>query len=175
MAEPLHFVTCLEAYLMDGFSGNVPTESIQFQVAPLINNIWWTILVDRGIKKLDLESVLNLITQLGAEFNPLHQRRLAVFNVRKNQDDHSMFLHKLEEAVDMMDFGKMTRDQFVIHLFLGQADQTMGKEAANFLQLGKEEQRITNFRTAIRRIETAPWYGASSSKAKYVGLSLIHI
>ena len=112
--------------------------------------------MDRGIKKLDLESVLNLITQLGAEFNPLHQRRLDVFNVRKQQDDHSMFLHKLEQSVDMMDFDKMTRDQFVIHLFLGQSDPTMGKEAATFLQLQKEEQKITNFRTAIRRNGTAP-------------------
>ena len=119
MQEVLHFVTCLEAFLMDSYGGQVPKDSIQFQIAPLINSYWWQILVDRGVKKLDLVGVMTLITQLGSEFNPLHQRRLSVFNVKRQGEEHSMFLHRLEQAVDIMDYNNMSRDEFVLHLFLG--------------------------------------------------------
>ena len=72
MEEVAHFNTCLEAFLMDGFSGDIPQESIVYQVCPLVNSFWWKILVDRGIKKCDLPGVMSEITKLGAEFNPLH-------------------------------------------------------------------------------------------------------
>ena len=79
-----------------------------------------------------------------------------------------MFLHRLELAVDTMDYNSMTRDELVLHLFLSQSDSTMGKQAAEFLQLPQGTQSMAEFRTAVRRIETSPWYG-SKSQAKYVG------
>ena len=60
--------------------------------------------MDRGIKKCDLPGVMSEITKLGAEFNPLHQRRLNVFNVKRQGEAHSEFLHRLEQAVDSMDY-----------------------------------------------------------------------
>ena len=78
MIEMRHFCDCIESYLMDGFSGQVLEESIQFQVAPLINNFWWQTL------------------KLGAEFNPLHTRRLAPFHVKKQGDKQNMFLHRIK-------------------------------------------------------------------------------
>ena len=83
MEEVQHFCTCLEAFLMDGYAGNIPQEAIHFQIAPLINSFWWKILLDRNVKSLDLDGVLSLITKLGAEFNPLNQRRLAVSGGRE--------------------------------------------------------------------------------------------
>ena len=107
---------------MDGYSGDIPQEAIHFQICPLINSFWWKILVDRGIKDLDLPGVMSEITKLGAEFNPLHQRRLSVFNIKRQGEAHSEFLHRLELAVDSMDYDAMTRNEFVMHLFLSQSD-----------------------------------------------------
>ena len=87
MIEVRHFCDCLESYIMDGFSGQVSNESIQFQ-APLINNFWWQTLLERGVKKE--------IIKLGAEFNPLHTRRLASFHVKKQGDKQNMFLHRIK-------------------------------------------------------------------------------
>ena len=57
MEEVAHFNTCLEAFLMDGYSGDIPQESLVYQICPLVNSFWWKILVDRGIKKCDLAGV----------------------------------------------------------------------------------------------------------------------
>ena len=132
---------------MDGFSGIIPQEQLHYQVCPLINSFWWKILLDRGIKDCDLPGLMSEITKLGAEFNPIHQRRLNVFNVRRQGEAHSEFLHRLEQSVDAMDYETMTRNQFVIHLFLSQADSVMGKQAAEFLQAPSSSQNMADFRT----------------------------
>ena len=53
MEEVQHFCTCLEAFLMDGYAGNIPQEEIHFQLTPLMNSFWWKILLDRNMKSLD--------------------------------------------------------------------------------------------------------------------------
>ena len=57
---------------------------------------------------MNLAAVMTEITRLGAEFNPLHARRLDLFNVKKGQDDHAAFLHKIEQALNNADFKNMS-------------------------------------------------------------------
>ena len=86
--EVKHFCECLEAFLMDGYSGEIPQQAIKYQLQPLINAFWWQTLIERGIEKIELATVMTEITRLGSEFNPLHARRLEAFAVKRGGDDH---------------------------------------------------------------------------------------
>ena len=50
---------------------------------------------------MNLDGVLSEIIKLGAEFNPLHARRVALFNVKRQGDRYRMFLYRIEQALDM--------------------------------------------------------------------------
>ena len=54
--------------------------------------------------------------------------------IRRGSDAHFDFVDKLREAASVIEFGKMTLDEFIIHLFIRDADQTMAKMAQEILK-----------------------------------------
>ena len=64
-----------------------------------------------------------------------------MLQIRRGSDNHSDFVAKLIEAAKVIEFEKMTLAEFIIHLFIRDADQTMGKMAQEIL---KEEQPDVN-------------------------------
>ena len=166
-AEVKHFCECLEAFLMDGYSWEIPQQAIKCQVQLHVNTFWWQTLIERGIEKMELAAVMTEITQLGSESNPLHARRLDGFAVRRGRDEHSGFLHKVEMCLYNADFKSMTRYQLAVHLFLRDADASMAKNTTEFLQLDPKDQSMVDFRTALRQTENYPWYGAQKHGARY--------
>ena len=64
-----------------------------------------------------------------------------MLQIRRGSDNHSDFVAKLMEAAKVIEFEKMTLAEFIIHFFIHDADQTMGKMAQKIL---KEEQPDVN-------------------------------
>ena len=53
--------------------------------------------------------------------NSVHARRIQLLKVKKNSS-HSDFLQKLEKTMEVCEWEKMTKDQFLIHIFAESAD-----------------------------------------------------
>ena len=45
-ADVKHFCECLEAFLMDGYSGEIPHQGIKYQLQPLANAFRWQTLIE---------------------------------------------------------------------------------------------------------------------------------
>ena len=58
-----------------------------------------------------------------------HSCRLKLLQIRRGSDAHSDLVDKLREAASVIEFSKMTLDEFIIHLYIRDADQTMAKMA----------------------------------------------
>jgi hypothetical protein len=75
----------------------------------------------------------------------------------KKEGSHSDFLFKLEEYMPLVKFDKMTKDSFLIHLFLEQADETMAKMATKILERNSQGD-VNQLRQSIQQIESSTWY-----------------
>ena len=82
---------------------------------------------------------------------PKHNRRLKMLQIRRGSDNHSDFVAKLIEAAKGIEFEKMTLAEFIIHLFIRDADQTMGKMAQEILK--KEHPDVNNLVNKIKEYE----------------------
>ena len=54
--------------------------------------------------------------------------------IRRGSDAHSDFVDKLRDAASVIEFSKMSLDEFIIHLFIRHADPTMAKMAQEILK-----------------------------------------
>ena len=126
------------------------------QLQPLVNEVWFKSLLHQGVKEKDLQGVIDLILEESSGRNPLHQRRIDLLRVKK-EGNHSDFLFALEEHMSLVEFNDMTKDSFLKHLFLEQADEHMAKMATEILEK-KPKGDVHQLRQAIQQIETSTWY-----------------
>ena len=71
----------------------------------------------------------------------------------KKTSSHSDFLQKLERTMEVGEWEKMSKDQFLIHIFAESADQTMSKVATEILS-GKT-QIVAALRNKIAKTENS--------------------
>ena len=157
-------------YLLDGYRGAPPPEMMWIQLQPLVNPLWFSSLVQKGLKLKDsLDSVINLILEESNQRNPLHQRRMQLLRIKKDSS-HSEFLHNIEELMELVAFGEMTKEAFILHLFIEQADAEMSKLAAENLRVNPKGD-LNSFRAQIKQVESSTWYSGRSTehRAKTVG------
>ena len=115
--ETSQFCKSFRMYLLDGYRGAPPPEMMWIQLQPLVNPLWFSSLVQKGLKLKDsLDSVINLILEESNQRNPLHQRRMQLLRIKKDSS-HSEFLHNIEELMELVAFGEMTKEAFILHLF----------------------------------------------------------
>ena len=126
------------------------------QLQPLINRVWFESLLHQNIKEKNLQEVIDLILEESSGRNPLHQRRIDLLRVKK-EGSHSDFLFTLEEHMSLVEFNDMTKDSFLTHLFLEQADETMAKMATEILER-KPKGDVNQLRQTIQQIESSTWY-----------------
>ena len=86
--------------------------------------------------------------------------------IRRGSDTHSDFVDKLIEAASVIEFEKMTLEEFVIHLFIRDADQTMGKMAQEILKDAKPD--INNLVNKIKEFENESWYNNKKEYSRMV-------
>ena len=166
--ETSQFCETFKMYLLDGYRGSPPPEMIWIQLQPLVNPIWFSSLVQKGVKLKDtVEGVIELILEESNQRNPLHQRRMQLLRIKKD-GTHSEFLYKIEELMELVAFEEMSKEAFILHLFIEQADAEMSKLAAENLQTNPKGD-INSFRSQIKQVESSTWYnGKKDFKAKSV-------
>ena len=59
--------------------------------------------------------------------------------------------------MSLVEFNNMTKDSFLTHLFLEQADETMAKMATEILER-KPKGDVNQLRQTIQQIESSTWY-----------------
>ena len=168
--ETSQFCETFRMYLLDGYRGSPPPEMMWIQLQPLVNPLWFSSLVQKELKLKDsLDEVINMILEESNQRNPLHQRRMQLLRIKKDSS-HSEFLHNIEELMELIDFGKMTKEAFTLHLFIEQADAEMSKLAAENLRVNPEGD-LNSFRAQIKQVESSTWYSGRNTehRAKIVG------
>ena len=154
--ETVHFCALFEIYIKDGYRGKIPENTVWMQLQPLMNRVWFESLMHKNVKQKNLQQVIELILEESSGRNPLHQRRIDQLRVKK-EGSLSDFLFKLEEYMSLVEFDKMTKDSFLIHLFLEQADETMAKMATKILERNSQGD-VNQLRQSIQQIESSTWY-----------------
>ena len=76
--------------------------------------------------------------------------------IRRGSDSHSDFVAKLIEAAKVIEFEKMIVAEFIIHLFIRDADNTMSKMAQEILK--EEQPDVNNLVNKIQEYEAESWY-----------------
>ena len=80
--------------------------------------MWWSGLQERGIESMDLTAAMTEVLKLVSEIDHIHDRRVRIMNIKKGSNDHSVYLYNIEEAVGVAEFGSMTKDELIGHLFI---------------------------------------------------------
>ena len=93
---------------------------------------WFENMIHKGIKEKSLQEITEIILEESSERNLLHQRRNQLMRVQKT-DSHGDFFYQLEEHMSLIEFDKLTKEAMLIHLFLEQNDETMGRMAQDIL------------------------------------------
>ena len=88
--------------------------------------------------------------------DPKHTRRVKILQIRRGSDSHSDFLDRLKEAGSVIEFDKMSLDEFLIHLFIQEADSQMAKIALEILE--REKPSIHMLVNKIKETEAAVCY-----------------
>ena len=141
---------------MDKAGKDLHKEGIYKYLIPFLHHTW-----SNGLEKYDpdhksITEILNALEIEAKKGDPKHNRRLKMLQIRRGSDNHSVFVSKLIKAANVIEFEKMTLAEFIIHLFIRDADQTMGKMAQEILK--EEKPDINNLVNKIKEYEAESWY-----------------
>ena len=70
--------------------------------------------------------------------------------------DHSTFLFKLEELMELTIYQEWSKEKMIMHLFLEGADVEMARIATNML--AKDTVSLPDLRYEVRATENSTWY-----------------
>ena len=129
LLEVLHWIKQARNYIIAGYRDTPPKEGIYKYLIPFLHSTWANALEKYDPDNKSLTEILNALEIEAKQGDPKHNRRLKMLQIRRGSDNHSDFVSKLIEAANVIEFEKMTLAEFIIHLFIRDADQTMGKMA----------------------------------------------
>ena len=101
--EALHFTEIFSNYLENGYGGSarIPQQMIAVQLQPFINPIWWSQMLLKQVKEKDLKGAMLVVLDVASDNNPVHGRRMDLLKLRRGTMNHSNWLFKLEEAMEL--------------------------------------------------------------------------
>ena len=156
--ESLHFTEIFSSYLSNGYGGKarIPQKMIAVQLQPFINPLWWSQMVAKQVKEKDLGAAMSVVLEVASDNNPVHGRRMDLLKLRRGTMDHSTFLFKLEELMELTIYQEWSKEKMIIHLFLEGADPEMARIATNML--AKDTVSLPDLRYEVRATENSTWY-----------------
>ena len=112
-AEAHHFTEIFTNYLENGYGGSarVPQQMIAVQLQPFVNQIWWSQMLNKQIKEKDLKGAMLVVLEVASENNPVHGRRMDLLKMRRGSMDHSTWLFKLEEAMNLTQWQDWSKEK----------------------------------------------------------------
>ena len=113
-------------------------------------------MLNKQIKEKDLKGAMLVVLEVASENNPVHGRRMDLLKMRRGSMDHSTWLFKLEEAMELTQWHEWSKEKMLIHLFLEGADTEMSKIATNML--AKDKVSLPDLRMEVRATENSTWY-----------------
>ena len=123
---------------------------------PLLHHTWAKSLNNTDPYNRTLEKLTQTLENEAKRGDPKHSRRLKLLQIRRGSDAHSDYMDKLREVGSVIEFEKMSLDEFLIHLFIRDADSIMAKMAQEILE--KENPNINMVANKIKETEAATWY-----------------
>ena len=141
LLEVKNWIQHAKNYIEARYKDCPPEKGVYRYILPLLHHTW-----AKSFDKTDSynRTLQELTDSLEDETNdPKHSRRLKPLQIRRGSDAHSDFMDKLREAASVIELNKMSLDEFIIHLFIRDADSTMAKMAQEILE--KEKPDINFF------------------------------
>merc|ERR1711888_382569 len=156
--EALHFQEIFANYLSNGYGGaaRIPQQMIAVQLQPFINPLWWSQMVAKKVKEKNLQAAMTVVLEVASDNNPVHGCRMDLLKLRRGTMDHSSFLFKLEELMEMTVYQEWSKEKMIIHLFLEGADAEMARLATNML--ARDDVSLPDLKYEVRATENSTWY-----------------
>ena len=134
LMEVSHWIEQARNYIEAGYRDAPPDEGTYKYILPFIHNSWTGKLAHIDPKTKSINTILSTLESEAKKGDPRQNRRLRMLGIRRGSDSHSDFINKLIEAFKVIEFDKMMGSEFIIHLFIRDADNTMGKIAQEVLK-----------------------------------------
>ena len=113
---------------------------------PLLHDSWIAALKQVQPESRNLKELTDAIEEEAKRNDPKHTRRVKILQLKRGSDAHSDFAERLRQEGSVIEFEKMSLDEFLIHLFARDSDSQMSKMALELL-----EQEKPNFQTHINK------------------------
>ena len=139
----LHWTKQARTYIIAGYRDTPPKKGIYKYLIPFLHYNRANVLEKYDPDNKSITEIINALEIEAKQGDPKHNCRLKMLQIRRGSDNHSDFVSKLIEAANVIEFEKMTLAEFIIHLFIRDADQTMGKMAQEILK----EDKPSKFKT----------------------------
>merc|ERR1711895_426156 len=97
-----------------------------------------------------------VVLEVASENNLVHGRWIDLLKMRRGSMDHSTWLFKLEEAMELTQWQDWSKEKMLVHLFLEGADTEMSKIATNML--ARDKVSLPDIRMEVRATENSTWY-----------------
>ena len=101
---------------------------------PLLHHTWTTSVQNTDPNNRSIEELTNALEEEAKRGDPKHSRRIKLLQIRRGSDAHSDYMSKLRETSSVIEYEKMSLDEFLIHLFIRDADNVMAKIAQEILE-----------------------------------------
>ena len=124
LMEVLHWTEQARNYIEAGYRDTPPKEGTYKYILPFIHSFWAGKLAHINPKSQDITTILSTLETEAKKGDPRLNRRLRMLQIRRGSDTHSDSINKLIEAFKVIEFDKMTASEFIIHLFIRDADNS---------------------------------------------------
>ena len=85
---------------------------------PLLHHTMTTSLQNTDPNNRSIEELTNALEEEAKRGDPKHSRRIKLLQIRRGSDAHSDYMSKLRETGSVIEYEKVSLDEFLIHLFI---------------------------------------------------------
>ena len=156
LLEVKHWIQQAKNYIEAGYKDCPPEKGVYNYILPLLHHTRAKSLDKTDPYNRTLQELTDSLENEAKRGDLKYSRRLKSLQIRRGSNAHSDFIDKLREAASVIEFSKMSLDEFIIHLFIRDADSTMAKMAQEILK--DEIPDIKNLVNKIKETENESWY-----------------
>ena len=125
-------------------------------IMPLLHLSWRAALQQINPESKNLKELTDAIEDEAKRNDPKHTRRVKILQLKRGSDSHSEFAERLRQEGSVIEFDKMSLEEFLIHLFVREADSQMSKMALELLE--KDKPSFHALINKCKEIEASVWY-----------------